>query len=63
MDIFKNVQNKRLFKILGEKPLGSWLLCISTREPVLRTPFAGRNTLFNAKTTFSVTNGNKWTEN
>ena len=35
------------------------LLCISTSEWVLRTPFAGRNRLSDPKTTFSVTNGTK----
>ena len=30
------------------------MLCISTNEWVLRMPFAGRNRLSNAKTTFSV---------
>ena len=33
------------------------VLCISNSEQVLRTLFAGRNRLSEAKTTFSVTNG------
>ena len=35
------------------------LLCISTSKWVHRTPFDGRNSLSDAKTTFSVTNGTK----
>ena len=33
------------------------MLCISTSKWVLRTPFAGRNRLPDAKTTISITNG------
>ena len=33
---------------------GLCLLSISTSERVLRTPFAGRNQIFKAKTTFYV---------
>ena len=32
------------------------MLCISTSQRVLRTPFAGQNRLSDAKTTFSITN-------
>ena len=39
--------------------LQNYVLCISTSEQVLRMPFAGRNRLSYAKTTFSVTNGTK----
>ena len=35
------------------------VLCMSTSERVLLTPFAGWNRLFDAKTTISVTNGTK----
>ena len=39
-----------------EEPwISTWqLLCIPTSEQVLRMPFAGRNHIFDAKTTFSV---------
>ena len=37
------------------------LLCISTSKWVLHMPFAGQNRLSDAKTTFSVTNGTKYT--
>ena len=30
------------------------MLCISTRERVLHTPFAGRNQFFDSKTTFTL---------
>ena len=35
------------------------MLCILTSKRVLHTPFAGRNRLSEAKTTFSITNGTK----
>ena len=35
------------------------VLCIWTSKLVLRTPFTGRNQFFDAKTTFSFTNGTK----
>ena len=35
------------------------MLCISTSERVLRTPFSGQNRLSDAKTTFSITNRTK----
>ena len=43
----------------GKNWLHREVLCISTIERVLCTPFAGQNRLSNAKTTFSVTNGTK----
>ena len=35
------------------------VLCISTSQWVLRMSFAGQNQFFDAKTTFSATNGTK----
>ena len=44
---------------MSNKCLG-YVLCISTSKQVLRTPFAGQNQFFDAKTTFSVTKWTKW---
>ena len=54
---FLGVGSNKVFNKQGN--LISDMLCISTSERVLLTPFAGRNRLFDAKTTISVTNGTK----
>ena len=54
----KPVTEERMqkFKYIGSsvRHLFNHLLCISTSERVLRTPFADQNQFFNAKTTFWV---------
>ena len=46
----------------GTQRISFIIMCISTSEGMLRTPFAGQNRLSDAKTTFSVTKGTKITK-
>ena len=48
----------RIESMVGQK-MRRCVLCISTSEQVFRTRFAGQIDFFDAKTTFSITNGTK----
>ena len=54
VQIFSSFLSFSLNVVLDKTSHVAQLLCISTRERVLRMPFAGQNQFFDSKTTFCV---------